>query len=100
MKDAAESVDLHVLSMSCPDASGAFLAVVATRRINNLRVINMPVWFKSTPRNQNSNFVFLTLQILLFGQPSLSHSYWGSIGGLEFSDAGVPPHRHPLFSGD
>ena len=45
-------MDGRVLSMSCPDASGAFFAVVAICRINNLRVINMPEWFKSTPRNQ------------------------------------------------
>jgi hypothetical protein len=49
-------VDVGVLSVSCPGASGAFLAVAAICRINNLRLINMPVWFKSTP-TQPSEFV-------------------------------------------
>jgi len=55
MTSEAESVDVRVLCVSCPGASGAFLAVLATCRINNLRVINMPVWFKSTPRNQRTH---------------------------------------------
>src|SRR6267143_6595330 len=46
---------------------------------------------------QNS-FVFLTLPVR--GRPFVSHSYWGSIRGLEFTAASVPPHQHHLFSVD
>ena len=49
----AESRD-RVLSVSCPLASGAFFAILAYRKINNLHVINTRKWFKSTPRNQTS----------------------------------------------
>jgi hypothetical protein len=48
----AENAGVRVLSLSCPGASGAFLAILAVCKINNLRVINTPEWFKSTPRNQ------------------------------------------------
>ena len=40
-----------VLSVSCHSAKRAILAVSAQCEINNLRVINMALWFKSTPRN-------------------------------------------------
>jgi hypothetical protein len=42
-------VIIRVLSVSCPGASQAFLATLAYRKINKLRVINSPEWFKSTP---------------------------------------------------
>ena len=45
-------MSVGVLSVSCPGASGAFLAILAVCKINNLRVINTRKWFKSTPRNQ------------------------------------------------
>jgi hypothetical protein len=48
----AENAGIRVLSVSCPGASGAFLAILAVCKINNLRVINTREWFKSTPRNQ------------------------------------------------
>lgn len=45
----AENVSVRVLSVSCPFASVAFLAILAVCKINNLPVINMREWFKSTP---------------------------------------------------
>src|ERR1700690_192360 len=48
----AENAGVRVLSVSCPGASGAFFAIPAYCKINNLRVINRRAWFKSTPRNQ------------------------------------------------
>jgi hypothetical protein len=53
---------VRVLSVSCNSAKGAFLAALASMRINNLPVINTGLWFKSTPRNQRNHTVTATVQ--------------------------------------